>query len=259
MNLNKLIDGWPLRCGLLFLVGAALLGGGGCRSATAPGRWTQKASATQMTATASGVLAPVYAPLAEQIVRDYQLADREGLGLDIGGGPGSLVVELAQRTKLYWVDVDLNRSYLVPLVQRAEAAGVADRVAFLGADVQALPFRDGVADVIVSRGSYHFWPDISKGFGEIWRVLKPGGVAYVGRGFSRDLPVEVARAIRAQQGDRMKYDRQEQAALLRRTMSELNIRDYRLDLPSAPGGADINYGIWLEFHKPQEQRTPAKP
>ena len=250
MKIKELFTGWRLRCGLLFLLGAALLGGGGCRSTTPPGGWTKKESATQMTATAGSVLAPVYAPLAEQIARDFQLADREGLGLDIGGGPGWLVVELAQRSKLYWVDVDLNRNYLGPLAHRAEAAGVADRVAFLGADVQALPFRDGVADVIVSRGSYHFWPDIPKGFAEVWRVLKPGGIAYIGRGFSRDLPIDVARAIRQQQGDRMKYDRQEQAALLRRIMNELNIRDYRLHLPDAPGGADINYGIWLEFHKP---------
>lgn len=196
------------------------------------------------------VLAPVYAPLAEQIVRDFDLANRTGLGLDIGGGNGALVVELAQRSRLYWVDVDIDRSHLVSLVERAQAAGVADRVAFLGADVQALPFRDGVADVIVSRGSYHFWADTKQGFAEIWRVLKPGGVAYVGRGFPRNLPPEVARSIREKQGQWVKYDRAEQAALLKRIMEELGIGTYKLHLPDAPDGSDVNYGIWIEIRKP---------
>ncbi len=210
-------------------------------------------SAVQNPVIADGVLAPVYAPLAEQIVQDFQLGNREGLGLDIGGGPGTLVVELAKRSRLYWVDVDLNRHHLVSLAERAKEAGVADRVAFLGADVQSLPFRDGVADVIVSRGSYQLWADKKQGFAEIWRVLKPGGVAYIGRGFPRNLPPEVARAIREKQGDRIKYDRAEHETLLRRIMAELGIRDYKLHLPNAPDGSDVNYGIWLEIHKPANE------
>jgi len=211
---------------------------GGCQSTNAP---------------MGNALAPVYAPLAEQIVRDFQLANREGLALDIGGGPGTLVVELAKRSRQYWVDVDINRNNLTPVAERAKEAGVSDRVAFLGADVQALPFRDGVADVIVSRGSYPFWADTKQGFAEVWRVLKPGGVAYIGRGFSRDLPLDVARSIRKQQGDRIKYDRSEHATLLQRIMTELNIRDYRLHQPNAPGDSSVNYGIWVEFHKPKAQ------
>ena len=201
------------------------------------------------------VLAPVYAPLAEQIVRDFQLANREGLGLDIGGGPGTLVVELAKRSRLYWVDVDIDRKHLASLAERAKEAGVSDRVAFLGADVQALPFRDGAADVIVSRGSYPFWANKKQGFAEIWRVLKPGGIAYVGRGFPRDLPLDVARSIRKQQGDLIKYDRTEHETVLRRIMTELGISDYKLQLPNAPDDSNVNYGIWLEIRKPATRRS----
>jgi len=227
---------------LLFVVG--------CQSPNMTGGASDKESAAQVNAVVSGTLAPVYAPLAEQIVQDFALARREGLGLDVGGGPGALTVELAKRSQLYWVDVDINRNHLTTLADRAKAAGVADRVGFLGADVQALPFCDGVADVIVSRGSYHFWADTKKGFAEIWRVLKPGGVAYIGRGFSRDLPLDVARSIREKQGSQMQYDRSEHAALLRRIMKELSISNHKLHLPNPPDGSDINYGIWIEFHKP---------
>lgn len=226
MRLNPIPSVWLLS--LLLFVGA-------CQSTRAP---------------TGNELAPVYAPLAEQIVSDFGLARREGLALDIGGGTGTLAVELARRSRLYWVDVDINREHFVSVAERAKAAGVSDRVSFLGADVQALPFRDGVADVIVSRGSYPFWADKKQGFAEIWRVLKPGGVAYIGRWFPRNLPLDVARAIREKQGDRIKYDRAEHETLLRRIMMELNIRDYRLHLPDPPGTADVNYGIWIEIHKP---------
>ena len=39
-----------------------------------------------------------------------------------------------------------------------------------------------------------------KAFSEIYRVIKLGAVAYIGRGFSRDLPVETAKKIRLKQG-----------------------------------------------------------
>jgi SAM-dependent methyltransferase len=235
----------------VLLLGVIVLAAGACQSTPSQRtHWTKRESAQEVISITGNVLSPVYAPLAEQIVRDFDLTAREGLALDIGGGPGALIVELARRTRLYWVDVDINPNYLVPLAQRAEAAGVSDRVAFMAANVEALPFRDGCADVIVSRGSYHFWPDTRRGFAEIWRVLKPGGVAYIGRGFSRNLPPDVARAIRDKQGSRMKYDRQEQAALLRQIMNELNIRDYQLHMPDPPGVTNLNYGIWIEFHKP---------
>jgi hypothetical protein len=54
--------------------------------------------------TISHVLAPVYAPLAEQIVNDFALREKRGTGIDLGSGPGDLIIELCQRTRwLHWV------------------------------------------------------------------------------------------------------------------------------------------------------------
>jgi hypothetical protein len=88
-------------------------------------------------------------------------------------------------------------------------------------------------------------------FSEIYRVLKPGAVAYIGRGFSRDLPVETAKKIRAKQGKKMKYDVETKANELYNIMNELGIKDYRIDIPKPPGSENVNYGIWIEFHKPK--------
>ena len=127
----------------------------------------------------------------------------------------------------------------------------AGRVSAVYADAKALPFRDNYAEVIVSRGSYHFWGDRKKGFAEIYRVLKPGGVAYIGRGLPRHLPLETARRIRAKQSKGLRYDRDREADALRQIMVELGIRNSRVHVPKAPGGADVNYGVWVEFRKPK--------
>ncbi len=207
-------------------------------------------SAEGMIRASEGALAPVYAPLAEQIVQDFDLAGREGVGIDLGSGPGTLIVELCRRTKLHWINADINPHFFGYFLGLAERRGVAHRVSAVFADAQELPFRDDYADVIVSRGSYHFWADRKKGFAEIHRVLKPGGVAYVGRGFPASLPAATARAIRARQGRRRRYDAEKEAASLRTMLKELGIRGFRVHVPRPPGAEDVSYGVWVEFHKP---------
>jgi ubiquinone/menaquinone biosynthesis C-methylase UbiE len=117
------------------------------------------------------------------------------------------------------------------------------------ADAHFLPFRDNYADIIVSRGSYHFWEDKVRAFSEIYRVLKPGAAAYIGRGFSKNLPLETAKKIRAKQGKKMQYDVDKKANELSNIMNVLGIKGYRIDRPKPLGSENVNYGIWIEFHK----------
>jgi len=197
-----------------------------------------------------GVLAPVYAPLAEQIVVDFDLAEKEGIGIDIGSGPGNLIIELCARTKMHWINADINPHFFPYFFAQAAKRGFGYRVSAILADAQALPFRDNYADIIVSRGSFHFWKDKVRAFGEIYRVLKPGAVAYIGRGFPRNLPVETAGKIRVRQGTTVRYDVEKTATELRGIMNVLGIKDYRIHRPKPPGSGGVNYGIWLEFRKP---------
>jgi len=212
-----------------------------------------RADAERMIRAAEGTLAPVYAPMAEEIVEKLTLEDREGVGIDLGSGPGTLIVELCKRTKLHWVNADINPHFFPYFFRKAEAGGYGGRGSAIWADACALPFRDGFADVVVSRGSFHFWPDRQKGLAEIHRVLKPGGVAYVGRGFPQRLPLETAKQMRGKQGKAMKYDPAETEQQLRTIMQALGITDYRVDRPRADNEEGINYGVWLQFHKAKIQ------
>jgi hypothetical protein len=46
-----------------------------------------------------------------------QLAESEGLGIDVGGGPGTLAVELCRRTpRMYWTNADINPHFGLPLL-----------------------------------------------------------------------------------------------------------------------------------------------
>jgi len=202
-----------------------------------------------MIRTSRKTLAPVYAPLAEQIVSDFDLDKKDGIGIDLGSGPGTLIVELCKRTQMHWINADINPNYFVNFYKQAEEHGVGHQVSAIFADAHNLPFRDNYANIIVSRGSYHFWEDKVRAFSEIYRVLKPGAVAYIGRGFSRNMPVETAKKIRAKQGKKMKYDVDKKANELYNIMSELGIKDYRIDIPKPPGSENVNYGIWIEFRK----------
>lgn len=214
--------------------------------------------AQRMAAVAQGVLAPVYAPLAEQIVRDFDLADKPGIGIDVGSGHGTLIIELCKRTRMHWINADINPHVFPIFFRAAEEAGLGGRVSAVFADAQAMPFRDNFADIIVSRGVLQFWEDKQRAFSEIYRVLKPGGVAFIGRGFSDNLPVDVARKIRAAQtapeeekdkDSVTKYKVSDLESELRQIMKNLNIERYKMRIPKPPGSEGIKYGIWIEIHK----------
>ncbi len=206
-------------------------------------------NALGMIRTSRKTLAPVYAPLAEQIVSDFDLGEKEGIGIDLGSGPGTLIVELCKRTRMHWINADINPNFFPNFYRQAEQNHLGHRVSAIFADAHNLPFRDNYADIIVSRGSYHIWEDKVQAFSEIYRVLKPGAAAFIGRGFSRNLPIETAKKIRAKQGKKMKYDVEEKANELYNIMNTLGIKDYRIDIPRPPGSENVNYGIWVEFLK----------
>jgi len=212
------------------------------------------ADAQRMIRAAEGTLAPVYAPLAEEIADRLRLSDREGVGVDLGSGPGTLILELCKRTRLHWINADINPYFFAYFFSKAQTVGCAGRVSAILADACALPLRDNFVDVVVSRGSLQFWPDLQKGLSEVHRILKPGGVAYIGRGFPESLPLEVATQIRNGQGEGMKYDPDRMEQQLREAMKSLGIENYRIYRPHTGDAEGIRYGLWLEFHKYGPQR-----
>jgi ubiquinone/menaquinone biosynthesis C-methylase UbiE len=105
---------------------------------------------------------------------------RAGLCIDIGCGTGNLDVELAKRSKFQIIGLDIDPDMKPLFEKRIKAAGLEDRIRFVVGDAQKLPFEDDSADVVVSRGTLTFIPDIGKCLREVDRVLKPTGIAFLG-------------------------------------------------------------------------------
>lgn len=105
---------------------------------------------------------------------------REGICIDIGCGTGNLDVELAKRSNFTIIGLDIDPDMKPLFEKRVREAGLEDRLRFVTGDAQKLPFPDDYADVIVSRGTLTFIPDVGECLREVGRVLKPTGVAFLG-------------------------------------------------------------------------------
>jgi ABC-type molybdate transport system substrate-binding protein len=147
--------------------------------------------------------APMYPLLAKQIIEDY--GAKGGNCVDIGGGPGQLAIELAKIGSMKVWNVDIEPQAIeIARKHAAEAEIPQEKLRSVVGDVHNIPFPDNFAELVVSRGSIFFWRDQARGLREIHRILKPGGVAYVGGGFSRYLTTEQIVKMKPSWGKRGK-------------------------------------------------------
>jgi SAM-dependent methyltransferase len=108
---------------------------------------------------------------------DEFLPEDARLVIDVGSGPGSLSIGIAKRRPgLRVVGVDLSGT-MVRIARRN--AGAIPNLEFRqesGADLSA---EEGSADLIVSSESMHHWREPVAVLDEFYRVLRPGGRAWI--------------------------------------------------------------------------------
>ncbi|MBO0867053.1 MAG: class I SAM-dependent methyltransferase [Micromonosporaceae bacterium] len=121
------------------------------------------------------VLRVVYRRVAADIAT---VAPQGAQVLDVGTGPGVLLVELAaRRPDLRLTGVDLSADMVA--TARRNLTPFADRARAHVGDVTSLPFEDQSFDLIVSSISTHHWDDPEGAVPELARVLRPGGRVYI--------------------------------------------------------------------------------
>lgn len=133
-------------------------------------------------AVAPVLLRPLYRRVADDVGALSQAGAMPGISavLELASGPGELALDVAQRfPHTEMVGVDLAEAMVDAASARALAAALGDRVRFVLGDAARLPFDDGTFDVAVSTLSLHHWADPGSVFGEIGRVLRPGGIALI--------------------------------------------------------------------------------
>jgi ubiquinone/menaquinone biosynthesis C-methylase UbiE len=97
----------------------------------------------------------------------------EGIGLDLGTGPGYVAVEIAlRRPGLHMIGLDLAGHMVERARQIAAPASLNGRGLWLQADGHSLPFADGSFDLVISSFALHHWDDPLCVLNEIARVLR---------------------------------------------------------------------------------------
>ena len=97
-----------------------------------------------------------------------------GQVLDVGTGKGRFVIPLSRHVaRVTTVDVNAEEQDAARL--EAGYAGVAQRIDFVLADARSLPWRARSFDAVTSWNVCHHLDDPERVFGEMLRVLKPGG------------------------------------------------------------------------------------
>lgn len=97
--------------------------------------------------------------------------------LDVACGPGTLALMVAREAREVH-GIDFSVPMLDIFRQHIERAGFKN-ITIQHGDAQALPYADSIFDAAFSMFGLMFFPDRSKGFAEIHRVLKPGGTIAV--------------------------------------------------------------------------------
>jgi SAM-dependent methyltransferase len=122
----------------------------------------------------------MYAYYAQKIKEKTGIT--KGVCIDVGSGGGYLGLALAKITDLDFIFLDISADMLEKARLHIAEDGLQKRAKTLLADVHSIPLPDGSVNLIISRGSIPFWKDPAKALKEIYRILAPGGQAYVGGG-----------------------------------------------------------------------------
>lgn len=229
-----------------FLAGLSLLSWLAVFSLENGCRQHEHSSAASFDQIARTLFKNIYPYLALQIKQDYGLT--EGVCVDAGAGPGYLSIELAKITNLQIYALDIDPEAIEIAKKNIAAAGLAERIKPVLANVEKMPFSDNFADLVVSRGSFIFWKNKVQAFKEIKRILKPGGVAFIGGGMGNLLPQEErARIQEIMERDKigppknLEVSFEEMAGILRQAL----IGEYKITTD-----AGCACGLWVEFKKP---------
>ncbi len=101
--------------------------------------------------------------------------------LEIGMGNGLFVNEyLTTTSNTNYVGVDFSSLMVSESIKNNKSLIQSERVTFIEASIEKLPFKDNSIDKIVTANTLYFWPNPKQNTQELLRVLKPNGLLVIG-------------------------------------------------------------------------------
>jgi len=184
---------------------------------------------------------PAIISTVKQIIEDYGVL--EGVCVDVGCGTAVFAIELCRHSKLKIYALEKEKAICEVARINIEKEQLTDKIIPVLGDAHDLPFKNEFADFIISRGSYHCWEDKVQVFKEIYRVLKKGGIGFVGGGFGRYVTEEELNRMKSLRDRSLKDDAKAYSSpdKLREAIYKAGIANFRIIYERA--------GLWAELKK----------
>jgi ubiquinone/menaquinone biosynthesis C-methylase UbiE len=100
--------------------------------------------------------------------------------LDAGTGTARIPILMCQQRPQYLITgIDLAQSMLIIAQRNVEAAQLTQRIKLERVDSKRTPYPDLEFDLLISNSLVHHLPDPLSFFGEIKRLVKPGGAILI--------------------------------------------------------------------------------
>lgn len=136
----------------------------------------------------------VYPYLASQIMGEYQR--NSGSILELGPFSGGISREMMALYPEFKVTIAAESPDVIEYIgEEIEGFGLSEKIDIIETYYNSLDFGDDQFDLVILRGAFFFLDTGGQLFREIFRVLKPGGTAFVGGGYGKDIPPELIGEI----------------------------------------------------------------
>ncbi|EQB22680.1 methyltransferase [Dehalobacter sp. UNSWDHB] len=200
-----------------------------------------KTNAVEFEKIAREVFAPAYRVIAQQIKNETKIV--EGKCLEIGTGIGYLGLALAEITDLQFTLYDISTEMLAYADQNIIDRNLQTRVQTQKGDVHSISLPDQSIDLVISRGSVFFWEDQEKAFEEIYRILAPGGMTFIGGGFgTKEILDQIGRSMDSKWHAKLEERIGDTSAHnFKKVLEQTNIKDYEINQSDA--------GLWIKMRR----------
>ena len=119
-----------------------------------------------------------HAPLCDWVLNTVSWTDGAKV-LDVGCGGGANIDRMFQKYPSCHIDGIDYSAESVKVSKKTNATRLNISCEILQGNVMKLPYPNHTYDVATAIETVYFWPDVTEGFRQIFRVLKPGGKVIV--------------------------------------------------------------------------------
>ena len=109
------------------------------------------------------------------VEKNLQIKETDIL-LDIGFGNGYLLRRLSKQNPQKLYGVEISKDMIKAVGQKNKVLIQQEKMKLWEADVENMPFEESSIDKAYTINTIYFWQDLDRGFFEINRILKSGGI-----------------------------------------------------------------------------------